>query len=52
VKLRYYEVLNAYKCAVIDLGQAMRAATEGNSHQDILDLARLGRRRFSNSLSH
>lgn len=36
VKLRYYEVLNAYKCAVIDLGQAMRAATEGNSHQDIV----------------
>jgi aminoglycoside phosphotransferase (APT) family kinase protein len=36
IKLRYYEVLNAYKCAVIDLGQAMRAATEGNSHQDLV----------------
>jgi len=36
VKLRYYEVLNAYKCAVIDLGQAMRAATESNNHQDII----------------
>ncbi len=35
-KLRYYEVLNAYKCAVIDLGQAMRAATESNNHQDII----------------
>lgn len=36
VKLHYYEVLNAYKCAVIDLGQAMRAATGSNSHQDIV----------------
>ncbi len=36
VKLHYYEVLNAYKCAVIDLGQAMRAATESNNHQDII----------------
>lgn len=36
VKLRYYEVLNAYKCAVIDLGQAMRAATQSNNHQDII----------------
>ena len=36
VKLRYYEVLNAYKCAVLDLGQAMRAATESNHHQDII----------------
>ena len=36
MKLRYYEVLNAYKCAVIDLGQAMRAATESNNHQDII----------------
>lgn len=35
-RLRYYEVLNAYKCAVIDLGQAMRAATESNNHQDII----------------
>ena len=35
-KLHYYEVLNAYKCAVIDLGQAMRAATESNNHQDII----------------
>jgi len=36
VRLRYYEVLNAYKCAVIDLGQAMRAATESNNHQDLV----------------
>jgi aminoglycoside phosphotransferase (APT) family kinase protein len=36
VKLHYYEVLNAYKCAVINLGQAMRAATGSNNHQDII----------------
>lgn len=35
-KLRYYEVLNAYKCAVMDLGQAIRAAEESNNHQDLL----------------
>jgi len=32
--LRYYEVLNAYKCAVMDLGQAIRAAEEHNNHQE------------------
>ena len=36
VKLRYYEVLNAYKCAVMDLGQAVRAAIEGNNHQEVV----------------
>lgn len=34
--LRFYEVLNAYKCAVMDCGQALRAAQESNNHQDIL----------------
>ncbi|WP_068076696.1 phosphotransferase family protein [Novosphingobium lentum] len=36
VKLRYYEILNAYKCAVMDLSQAIRAATESNNHQDLV----------------
>ncbi|WP_245653840.1 phosphotransferase family protein [Novosphingobium rosa] len=36
VRLRYYEVLNAYKCAVMDLGQAMRASIEGNNHQEVV----------------
>ncbi|MBA2935522.1 phosphotransferase family protein [Sphingomonas sp. CGMCC 1.13654] len=36
VRLHYYEVLNAYKCAVMDLGQAMRAAKEGNNHQEVV----------------
>ena len=36
VKLRYYEVLNAYKCAVMDLGAAMRASLLGNNHQDLV----------------
>jgi aminoglycoside phosphotransferase (APT) family kinase protein len=36
VKLRYYEVLNAYKCAAMNLGQAIRAATESNNHQDLV----------------
>ncbi len=36
VKLRYYEVLNAYKCAVMDLSQAIRAAKESNNHQDLV----------------
>jgi aminoglycoside phosphotransferase (APT) family kinase protein len=35
-KLRYYEVLNAYKCAVMDLGQAMRASLESNNHQEVV----------------
>lgn len=36
VKLRYYEVLNAYKCAVMDLGQALRAAIASNNHQEVV----------------
>lgn len=36
VKLRYYEVLNAYKCAVMDLCQAIRAAKESTNHQDLV----------------
>ena len=35
-KLHFYEVLNAYKCAIMDLGQALRAAHESNNHQDLL----------------
>lgn len=35
-RLRYYEVLNAYKCAVMDLGQAMRASIAGNNHQEVV----------------
>lgn len=34
--VRYYEVLNAYKCAVINLASGVRAATESLSHQDLL----------------
>ncbi len=36
VSLHYYEVLNAYKCGVMDLAQAIRAAQESNNHQDIV----------------
>lgn len=36
VRLRYYEILNAYKCAVMDLGQAIRAAEEQNNHQELV----------------
>jgi len=36
VKLRYYEILNAYKCAVMDLGAAVRAPMHGNNHQDLV----------------
>ena len=35
-RLRYYEVLNAYKCAVMALGAAMRTALHGNNHQDLV----------------
>jgi len=35
-KLHYYEVLNAYKCAVMGLGVSMRVAKHGNNHQDLL----------------
>ncbi len=34
--VRYYEVLNAYKCATINLATGLRAATESLSHQDLL----------------
>lgn len=33
---RYYEVLNAYKCAAIDLASGVSAAADGGSHQDLL----------------
>ena len=36
VRLHYYEVLNAYKCAVMDLGQAMRASVASNNHQEVV----------------
>lgn len=35
-RLHYYEVLNAYKCAVMDLGQAMRASVASNNHQEVV----------------
>lgn len=35
-KLRYYEVLNAWKCAVLDLCTAIAAARNSNNHQDLL----------------
>jgi len=34
--LRYYEVLNAWKCAVMDLSSAIAAGKHGNNHQDLL----------------
>ena len=34
--LRYYEVLNAWKCAVLDLSTACYAAHAGQSHQDLV----------------
>ncbi|SFQ31922.1 phosphotransferase family protein [Pseudomonas borbori] len=34
--LRYYEVLNAYKCAVMDLGAAVKAAQQSTNHQDLV----------------
>lgn len=34
--LRYYEVLSAWKCAVMNLGPAIRAPLAGNNHQDLL----------------
>lgn len=34
--LRYYEVLNAWKCAIMDLGSAIIAAKNNNNHQDLL----------------
>ncbi len=34
--LHFYNVLNAWKCAVIDLSSCLTAARDGNNHQDIL----------------
>jgi aminoglycoside phosphotransferase (APT) family kinase protein len=34
--LRYYEVLGAWKCAVMQLGPGIRVPLEGNSHQDLV----------------
>jgi len=34
--LRYYEVMNAWKCAIMDLGSAIMAGQNSNSHQDVL----------------
>jgi aminoglycoside phosphotransferase (APT) family kinase protein len=35
-KLHYYEVLNAWKCAAMQLGPGVRVPLEGNSHQDLV----------------
>ena len=35
-KLHYYEVLGAWKCAVMQLGPGVRVPLEGNSHQDLV----------------
>jgi aminoglycoside phosphotransferase (APT) family kinase protein len=35
-KLRYYEVMGAWKCAVMNLGPAICAPLAGNNHQDLL----------------
>ena len=34
--LHFYDVLNAWKCAVIDLSSCLTASRDGNNHQDIL----------------
>ncbi len=34
--LRYYEVLNAWKCAIMDLSSAIIAGQRANNHQDLL----------------
>lgn len=34
--LRYYEVLNAWKCAIMDLSSAIIAGQRSNNHQDLL----------------
>ncbi|MEX1667323.1 phosphotransferase family protein [Zhongshania guokunii] len=34
--LRYYEVLNAWKCAIMDLSSAIIAGKRANNHQDLL----------------
>jgi aminoglycoside phosphotransferase (APT) family kinase protein len=35
-KLRFYEVLGAWKCAVMQLGPGVRVPLEANSHQDLV----------------
>lgn len=34
--IRYYEILNAWKCIIINNGTACRAARESQSHQDMV----------------
>jgi aminoglycoside phosphotransferase (APT) family kinase protein len=34
--IRYYEILNAWKCIIINNGSACRAARESQSHQDLV----------------
>lgn len=34
--LYFYDVFNAWKCAVIDLSSCLTAARDGNNHQDVL----------------
>ena len=34
--LKYYEVMNAWKCALMGLSSAIMAAKNGNNHQDVL----------------
>jgi aminoglycoside phosphotransferase (APT) family kinase protein len=34
--LAFYEVLGAYKCAVMNLGTGYSAAIRGHNHQDVL----------------
>lgn len=34
--LKYYEVMNAWKCALMGLSSAVMAAQNGNNHQDLL----------------
>ncbi|MCP5170617.1 MAG: phosphotransferase family protein [Hahellaceae bacterium] len=34
--LKYYEVMNAWKCALMGLSSAVMAAKNGNNHQDLL----------------
>ncbi|GAB3369755.1 phosphotransferase family protein [Spongiibacter taiwanensis] len=34
--LRYYEIMNAWKCAIMDLSSAVIAGQRANNHQDLL----------------
>jgi len=34
--LKYYQVMNAWKCAVMGLGSSIMAAKHGNNHQELL----------------